>query len=146
MSFIKAVQSTPAISSCYKLGLQALGNYSAKIAPENPRDCTGSVFFDACLEAVYPRAARWDYAVGYGSKAYFVEVHPASGQVSEMLAKAVWLRNWLKKDGAQLSAIHHDGETLFWIPTKGVNILRKDKIRLAQEKIVVKNPLKLPHQ
>ena len=144
MSFPIAVQSIQAIARCYKPGLQALGANSNKIDPDNPRNCTGSVHLDTCLEKVYPGDSRWDYAIGYLTKAYFVEVHPASGQVSEMIAKATWLRNWLKNDGAPLAAIHHDRETLFWIPTKGVNILRKDTVRLAQEKIVVKNHLPLP--
>lgn len=47
-------------------------------------------------EGLYPNASRWDYAIGYDQKAWFVEVHPANtSNVKEMLKKVEWLESRL---------------------------------------------------
>ena len=143
MSFQKAIQNIPAISKCYQNGLQALGNHSSMIVPSDPRNCNGSVDLDQCLANTFPNEARWDYAVGYNNRCYFIEVHPASGQVSQIIAKVTWLRNWLKVEGALLLAIHNDDQSFHWIPTSGVNIPQRYKAQLAQNKIIVKSSLTL---
>lgn len=89
MSFQKGVQIIPGIRDCYRKGLQALGNYSNKIVPGNTRNCSGSVDLDNCLHPSKPKDPRWDYIIGYGNQAYFVEVHSASGQVSKVLQKQI---------------------------------------------------------
>jgi hypothetical protein len=144
MSFRNAVLGTPSIAASYQNGLRALGAYSAKIAPANTRKCEGSVDLDACLRAGDPQGSRWDYAIGYEGLAYFAEVHSASGQVSKVIDKVNWLRNWLRNDGARLAAIHYPGGNFHWIPIGGVNILGKERLRLAQDKIVIKSRLSLP--
>lgn len=144
MSFQNVVQSMPSIRGCYRIGLQALGNYRNKIAPANTRNCSGSVDLDDCLSEAEPQASRWDYIIGYKNEAYFVEVHSASGQVSKVLDKANWLRNWLKNDGESLSEIHYKNKNFHWIPTNGVNIIGKQRLLLAQNKVILVNPLRLP--
>ncbi len=144
MSFQQAVQNTAPIAECYRNGLLALGNHSLKITPSVPRSCSGSIDLDTCLQPRFPNATRWDYALGYGDYAYFVEVHPASGQVSEMLNKVTWLRQWLKGEGALLAAIHHPGKTFHWLSTNGVKIMGKYQLQLALNKVVVANHLILP--
>lgn len=143
MSFQSVVQSIPNISGCYRNGIKALGGYSNKINPANPRNCSGSVDLDDCLHEAQPQASRWDYIIGYGNDAYFVEVHSASGQVSKVLDKAIWLRNWLKADGQPISNIHHKDKNFHWIPTNGVNIIGKQRLLLAQNKVILVNRLKL---
>lgn len=144
MSFQKGVQSISGIRDCYRKGLQALGNYSNKIVPRNTRNCSGSVGLDSCLHPSKPQDSRCDYIIGYGNEAYFVEVHSAFGQVSKVLQKANWLRNWLKIDGQPISLIHHKNKNFHWIPTNGVGIIGKERFLLAQNKIIVASRLTLP--
>lgn len=144
MSFRDSIDHTPSISECYRTGLQAMGNHSNKIEAANTRLLNGSVDLDTCTQQANPQSNRWDYIIGYNEKAYFVEVHPASSsEVSAVKLKVDWLRNWLKHDGAAISAIHHDGKNFHWIPTNGVDIRGKGQFLLAQNKIVVVNRLRL---
>lgn len=144
MSFKKSIKKTPSISGCYEEGLRAMGSYSTKVQATNNSLLCGSVDLDACIKKANPHSSRWDYIVGYNEKAYFVEVHPASSsEVSTVLLKVNWLRNWLKHEGAAISAIHHDGKNFHWIPTNGVDIRGKGQFLLAQNKIVVVNRLRL---
>jgi hypothetical protein len=69
---------------------------SQLIAVNNTRLLEGSVDIDACTLKNHPNEARWDYAIGYESKAYFVEIHPAdTSNVNEVIKKAEWLKQWL---------------------------------------------------
>lgn len=92
--FQAAVLATPEVEGCYQAGLKALKkDHRLKIAPANPSKCEGSLDIDACTLARYPDENRWDYAVAYDSKVYFVEVHPAeTGEVSTILRKLQWLK------------------------------------------------------
>lgn len=141
MSFDEAVKQIPSVKGCFKNGLQAMGGDSALIRMGDTRKFDGSVAIDTCLEKIMAQDSRWDYAIGYNGKAYFVEVHPASGQVSDVIAKCAWMRMWLKADGAPLAAIHGDG-VFHWISTGKVKIIGKEKARLAKNKIII-NSLKL---
>lgn len=146
MSFQKVVQSLPDIGNCFEKGLQALGNYSTKILPTNPRNCSGSVDLDKCLQVSQPQASRWDYIIGYNDESYFAEVHSASGQVSKVIEKTNWLRNWLKNEGEPVAKIHHKGKNFHWIPTNGVKIIGNQRALLAQNKIIIVNRLSLPYK
>jgi hypothetical protein len=137
MSFEDAVKNTPSIARCFKSGLQALGGYSSLIRPPDPRQCSGSIEIDQCTRATDQQASRWDYALGYKSRAYFVEVHPANGSVTDVVKKAEWLREWLKSEGHLLAAIHGDG-VFHWLPTGKVKIFGQYEKLLAQHKILVK--------
>lgn len=141
MSFEKTVKSVPAIAPSLRNGLQAMGANSRLVRPTDPRGCEGSIDLDDCYSKLQPQASRWDYAIGYKGKSYFVEVHPANGQVTEIIAKCTWLRSWLKEEGAPLAQIHGDG-AFHWLSTAGVNIFSNGKARLAQNKIIV-NSLRL---
>jgi len=144
MSFYKIIQSIPNIKDGYKKGLQALGTYSVKVIPANARNCNGSIDLDDCLKKSEPQASRWDFVLGYEEKSYFVEVHSASGQVSKVIEKTMWLRSWLKNEGESLAKIHHEQKNFHWIPTNGVNIIGKERLRLAQEKVIIVSRLRLP--
>lgn len=143
MSFPHAVSSISSIASYYKSGLQALGPHSNKVIPHDSRRCDGSVDLDTGLKQAMPNEHRWDYVLGYNGKSYFMEVHPASGQATEVIRKATWLRAWLKGPGKPLLAILHDGGNFHWIPTGGVKIIGKDRLRLAQAKVVIERSLRL---
>ena len=141
MSFQKAAKSIPSILPCFQNGLQAMGANSKFVRPSDTKSCEGSIDIDSCFRQAQQQATRWDYAIGYKGKSYFVEVHPANGQVSELIAKCTWLRTWLKAEGAPLAQIHGDG-VFHWLSTAGVNIIGNGKAKLAQHKIII-NGLKL---
>ncbi len=46
---------------------------------------------EACV-----KKGRWDYAVGYSGKVYFIEVHSATTEkeIDVVIEKARWLRKW----------------------------------------------------
>lgn len=124
--FHKAVLSTPDVSSGYCKGLQAMKSNSSMLKVSDTRKLQGSVDIDDCTKNMCPQDARWDYAIGYNDKAYFVEVHPANtSNVIEMINKANWLEAWLKNKATDLAKIREDN--LFWIPSGKVAILKNSK-------------------
>ncbi len=127
--FRKAVEATLDISKGYMTGLKALGEYSGAICAKQPRGLEGSVDIDACTRDLYPEDPRWDYAVGYQGKVYYVEVHPAcTSQVKKMLEKKEWLKEWLAEKAPQLDDIPKANPPFYWVATDaGVNILRGSK-------------------
>lgn len=62
-AFRDAVSNTPDISKGYKVGLTALGKYSAKVTVPKTVTVEGSVDIDSTTVAIYPRDNRWDYAI-----------------------------------------------------------------------------------
>lgn len=142
MSFKSKVEQIEDISRCLEDGLHALRRNRSKVILTDSRKCNGSIDLDTCLQIKYPNEPRWDYIIGYNEKAYFAEVHPVSGHVSDILSKVTWLRNWLKKEGSPLAEIHEDAN-FHWIPTSGVRLIGKHRRLLAQNKIVIKARLRL---
>lgn len=122
--FQKAVQNTSEISGGYESGLKALGRYSNKIMLSDPMQCEGSVDIDKCVESLYPQDSRWDYAIGYAGKAYFVEVHSAdTGEVAAVEKKLAWLKTWLRTAAPELSAIKGN-KPFYWIQSGKFDILK----------------------
>ncbi len=139
--FKSAVESIPEVADGYRPGLQALTNADTrKIKVGNTGLLSGSVDIDKCTKDKYPEENRWDYALGYNDKAYFVEVHGATtGEIKTVISKAEWLKSWLKQTGKPLREIQAS-DTLYWIATGKVAILPtssyhrnldKHKIRLV---------------
>lgn len=119
--FEDAVLATPDISSGYCKGLQALKSNSSLLQIPDTRRLQGSVDIDENTRPLYPESSRWDYAVGYEDKAYFMEVHPAStSNVVEIINKAIWLEKWLKNRAPELGKIRVS--QLCWIPSGKVAI------------------------
>lgn len=122
--FQSAVYCIADLKGGYRKGLQALKGNSAKVSASNTQDLLGSVDIDECTKKRYPTASRWDYAIGYARKAWFVEVHPANtSNVQEMLKKVQWLEGWLKKEGRPLADIRNDS-LYYWIPSGKMCILK----------------------
>lgn len=134
--FKEAVLATADVSSGYRSGLQAMKANSSLLKATDTRKLQGSVNIDDCTKTLYPDKSRWDYAVGYENRAYFVEVHPANtSNIAEMVNKAAWLKKWLKSRAPEIDKIRMD--VLYWIPTGKVSILTNSpKYRqLARHKI-----------
>ncbi len=96
-------------------GLQALSAADRqRIEPSDPRGLEGSCCLDNDLRESYPRKPRWDYALAYDAKVWFVEAHPSdsTGNVEEVMRKADWLRALL-----QNGRMWKRSRGLFWIST-----------------------------
>jgi hypothetical protein len=122
MTFKKAVNQTPHLAGMLKPGLQALRPCDKDhIDVEEPRLLSGSVDIDTALLRVEPNANRWDFAIAYRHKnchqefIYWVETHTGSdNQISLVLKKYSWLRNWLKHDGITLNSFNRE---FVWVPS-----------------------------
>ena len=127
ITFKEAVEGTPEISKGYCKGLQALKSADKKsVKVRNSKKLNGSVDIDKNTLATHPDECRWDYAIGYNAKAYFVEVHPAnSSNVKEMKDKKAWLLNWLKTNAPLLDNYPSGTPRLLWAATtSGVHIVK----------------------
>ncbi len=115
-SFEKAVAAVPDVAGGYCQGLAALGSDSRYVTVGNTRNIDGSVDIDTCTKTLYPDANRWDYAISYAGKAYFMEIHPATGgMVKEMEAKLAWLKLWLKQKAKPLEAYPAGSPRFSWV-------------------------------
>ena len=96
--FQLAVEQTAEVSAAYEPGLRALRRAEVgKVVASDGSRLDGSLNIDDAVAQLYPNENRWDYAIGYGQKVYFVEIHPAfTGEVPKMIAKLNWLKLWLK--------------------------------------------------
>lgn len=121
MSFRTAIDNTPLLKDHIKNGLQALGSNSSKVKPTDTTKCEGSVDMDSAVMSKYPNDSRWDYAVGYNGRTYFIEVHSAkTGEVSPVLKKLRWLKDFLLKDAPDLN---QEPKSFHWIASNGNSIL-----------------------
>lgn len=139
MSFKKAVKATDCISDCYREGLHALKHSDRSyICIQNPRSCNGSVYLDNCLLNSHTADNRWDYTIGIGNRAFFIEIHPAeTSEVDVMIRKLLWLKNWLAGDGHRLNAIRAN-PSFFWVASGRFNIAKTSRQYrlLAQQQLL----------
>lgn len=121
--FEEAINATPDVIGKYQRGLAALGCYSIKIEVENPKLIDGSLDIDNAVKSLYPEDARWDYAVSYNGKVYFIEVHPAmTSEVTKILKKLAWLKLWLQQHAPLIDEIK--SETPYhWLQVSNCTIL-----------------------
>lgn len=145
-AFRKAVEGTPDVAGGYNSGLQALEKVdknAVKLADDHKVD--GSLNIDRETKHIYPNDSRWDYAIGYEGKVYFVEVHPAnSSNISEMTKKKEWLKNWLNSKAPLLDALPSGHSRFLWAATEsGVHISKQAsyKRQLAQLGLNPKRPV-----
>jgi hypothetical protein len=127
-AFQKAVSDTPDLGKhAYRAGLKALTAAHRKRIQQGEARILGSINLDGALCQRYPNEPRWDYGIGIqkGSKpfAIWVEVHPAStSNVSEVLSKLRWLKEWLSSRATQLHALTPLQKAYHWIATNEVGI------------------------
>jgi hypothetical protein len=122
--FKTAVEQTPDIATCYQAGLTGLGNHSTKINLTDTRLCQGSIDIDEGVRELYPQSNRWDYALSYENKIYFVEVHTANTtEVKTMFKKLQWLKDWLNANAPEISKLKAV-KPYYWLASNGVHILK----------------------
>ena len=137
MTFAEAVNRTPSIKGHLRSGLKALRRADRSRVSCDGRNLVGSIDIDGALRYLYPRDARWDYAVGVSKSArdfvVWLEVHPASSlHVDEVLDKVRWLKQWLETSAPELRGLDRH---LCRIATGGVSFGRgsPQARRIAQE-------------
>lgn len=124
MTFKEAVEATPDVSTGYRVGLSALGKNSLKITVPNTSLIDGSLDIDSCTTSHYPTSNRWDYAFSYNGEVFFVEVHSAiSSEVSTVLRKLQWLKDWLNADAPEINKLKVKRlEPFYWIQSSNFSI------------------------
>lgn len=136
LSFPEAVAATPDIRNYYQEGLQAIPRqYRSKIFLQDTRACEGSVDIDTCVTYKYPSDNRWDYCLSYRGEVFFIEVHTAnSSEVSTVIRKLAWLKNWLNSYAPEINKLKAKHVTPFyWLQSSGYHIpLRSRQYREAE--------------
>ena len=135
MSFKEAVLDAPSpVDKAYNIGKQALkGEHRKLVHCAETRRITGSIDLDTALAKLpeFAHQPRWDYGLGYQptdgrEQAVWVEVHSATTkEVSAVLRKLEWLRNWLEEHAEQLNRLTRLAKSdirFVWIASKGVKI------------------------
>lgn len=145
-AFRKAVEGTPDVAKGYCSGLQALENVDkSAVKLKDKHKVDGSLNIDKETKLLYPKDPRWDYAVGYDDKVFFVEVHPANtSNISEIAKKKEWLKNWLQSKAPLLDALPSGNPRFLWAATEsGVHILNQTSYmrKLAQLGFNPKRPV-----
>ena len=142
-----AIKQIPHLTGKLKQGLQALRkNHRDAILPKKSRKLSGSIDIDKALKSEHPHDHRWDYCIGVRKRQntdslVWVEFHPAnSHSVSDMLAKATWLKQWLAGPGKPLQGLMKTKTDLRWVPTGPVAIRQASK----QSKILAQAGISFP--
>ena len=118
MTFKEKVEKIEAIKNCYCEGLNAIEKKNKNyLRFSNSRSIEGSVNLDKCLKNTCPNDNRWDYAIGYKNKVYFVEIHPATKNEIDTVFKKL---EWLKRN--KQNTVFKSDNNYYWIGTDGVKI------------------------
>jgi hypothetical protein len=140
-TFEQAVKATVEVQNCYQKGKLAIKrNERVKVELSDPQLGGGSLFIDQCLisQGLYPNANRWDYAIDYNGEVFFFEVHSAnSSEVSTVLNKLDWLKDWLHQKATEINAIKAKSP-FYWVQSNGYHILPNSR----QERTVIQKGLK----
>lgn len=144
--FEQVVKNTNDIAQGYQPGLQAIeAQHKGYIVVKSPRLLCGSVNIDKEVEKFYPNEHRWDYAICYDGKVFFVEIHSANtSNIAEMEKKLKWLKNWLKTKAPLLEQFPaSSSKRFYWVTMgSGVHISKQSSYhrKLVQLNLLPNNP------
>ena len=157
MTFRQAVEAAPhPVNGEFREGKQALENrHRGLVTCGDARRLSGSIDLDAALRRQRPNDPRWDYGLGYRPAngrelAIWVEIHSATtGEVSKVLDKLQWLKDWLNREAEELRRLTDRSEKeipYVWIASSGDNINRNSRQyrMLSQSGLRLKTRLALP--
>ena len=146
-TFKQAVEAAPSpVNEALRPELQALDrDHRRKVSCPDACRLTGSIDLDEALRPIrrYAQAPRWDYGIGYkppsgNEHAVWIEVHKAeTGEVSAVLSKLQWLRDWLGAEAPALRRLAPQpaaGDAYVWIAAGKIHIPRNapQRRRLSQ--------------
>jgi len=111
-TFSRAVAAVPSLGGAYQRGLGAIKGIDRQRMDATEVTLSGSIDLDGALQAAQPTSHRWDYGIGievkknHDHQVVWVEVHPCKdGEIPVMLAKLMWLRQWLASDATLLGGL-----------------------------------------
>ena len=127
LTFEEAVKATPDVSTGYREGIEAFGEYKAKIKVPDSKKINGSLDIDAMTVKLYPDSNRWDYAICYDGEVFYIEVHSAiTSEVSKMIKKLQWLKSWLATKAPEINKLTaKTRQPYYWVQSSGCNIPKR---------------------
>lgn len=145
--FKKAVESTDDVKSGYCKGLKALKKIDrSKVSCSDTSKLDGSLDIDTNVMALYPDSDRWDYVISYSGKVCYCEVHPAeTSEVTKMIGKLAWLKQWLKGKAPAINALPTCTFKYVWVSSGRVNVLpsSREAKRISGSGILITSRLNL---
>ena len=146
-AFQVAVENTEEVKNGFRVGKQAIKSADrSKVDAAESKKLQGSLDIDSQVKALYPMDPRWDYALSYADKIYYLEVHPAeTSEIDKVVSKVKWLKNWLKNKATKINELPKAEHPYIWIQSGRYAILptSKDKMKLSVSGIVATNKLSL---
>lgn len=145
--FQVAIENTEEVKNGFCVGKQAI-----KRADRNKVDATignklqGSLDIDNQVKVLYPHEPRWDYALSYDDKIYYIEIHPAeTSEVEKVVNKVKWLKGWLNTKATEINKLPKAEHPYTWIQSGRYAILptAKEKMKLSVVGIATTNKLSL---
>ena len=146
-AFQVAVENTEEVKNGFRVGMQAIKSADrSKVDAAENKKLQGSLDIDSQVKTLYPMDPRWDYALSYADKIYYLEVHPAeTSEIDKVVSKVKWLKNWLKTKATKINKLPKAEHPYIWIQSGRYAILptSKDKMKLSVSGIVTTNKLSL---
>lgn len=108
----------------FKPGLGAIQNRDrGKIKVPYTSLLSGSVNLDEAAKPSHPNANRWDYAIEYAGKIFFIEIHPANtSEIDTVIRKVVFVKGWLAAIAPEMLRLPGPGK-FYWV-SSGTTDLR----------------------
>ena len=99
-----------------------------------------SVNLDEASRMSHPHENRWDYALDYDGKAFFIEIHPAhTSEIECMVKKVLFVKKWLTSVAPEILRLPGTRE-FYWVSsgTTDLRIMKNSPQarKLALHKIV----------
>lgn len=139
LSFQEAIDRTQDVCGKCQNGLAALGKCSKKIIVPDVSLIDGSLDIDSSTVSLYPMAHRWDYALSYNGEVFYIEEHSAiTSQVSVVIEKLKWLKQWLREKAPEINKLSSTKKNpYYWIQSSNFSIPKHTR----QYKMAVQNRL-----
>lgn len=132
MTFQEAVEKIPQLKDQWHAGLGALrAEDKPHVQPDDPRRLRGSVDVDKAYQRVreHAQSNRWDFGLSFQHTnrkkefVYWLEIHTGSdSEISVVLRKLAWLKEWLNGDGKALKAFECQ---FVWTPSGATNFTKR---------------------
>jgi hypothetical protein len=146
-AFQVAVENTVEVKDGFCFGLQAIKHANrSKVSAADTKKLQGSLDIDTQTKSLYPNDTRWDYALSYEDKIYYVEIHPAeTTEIDTVVNKIKWLKNWLKTKATEINKLPKAEHPYTWVQSGRYAILptAKNMMKLSITGIVTTNKLSL---
>ena len=146
-AFQVAVENTDEVKNGFCAGKQAIKKTDHnKIDVSDNSRLQGSLDIDGQVIALYPEDSRWDYALSYSDKIYYLEIHSAeTSEIDKVINKVKWLKWWLKNKAIKINVLPKADHPYIWVQSGRYAILptAKEKMKLSMAGIVTTNLLRL---